>query len=103
LLLIDNALNPSDKTTPEFTKKIGMSCNLELGIPSVFHTLNQHLNYQESIRQNILAGGDSCGRSILLGAILGAVHGIETEKGIPASWHEKLNKKQSIAQLMAAL
>ena len=103
LLLIDNALNTSNKTTSEFTKHIGMSCNLELGIPSVFHTLNQHLNYQESIRQNILAGGDSCGRSILLGAILGAVHGIGTEKGIPSTWHEKLNKKQSVARLMAVL
>jgi ADP-ribosylglycohydrolase len=103
LLLIDNALNTSDKTTAELTKQIGMSCNLELGIPSVFHNLNQHLSYQESIRQNCQAGGDSCGRSILLGAILGAVHGIGTEKGIPIAWHEKLNKKQSITELMAAL
>jgi ADP-ribosylglycohydrolase len=103
LLLIDNALNTSNKTTPEFTKQIGMSCNLELGMPSVFHTLNQHLNYPESIRQNIIAGGDSCGRSILLGAILGAIHGIGTEKGIPTAWHEKLSNKQSVAQLMAIL
>ena len=103
LLLIDNALKASDKTTPEFTKQIGMSCNLELGIPSVFHNLNQHSSYQDAIRQNCLAGGDSCGRSILLGAILGAVHGIGTEKGIPTTWHEKLNQKHSIAQLMAAL
>jgi len=103
LLLIDNALAASDKTTPEFTKQIGMSCNLELGIPSIFHTLNRHLSYEDAIRQNCLAGGDSCGRSILLGAILGAVHGMGTEKGMPTAWHEKLNQKHSIAQLMASL
>lgn len=101
--LIDNALNASNKTISEFTKEIGMSCNLEFGVPSVFHNLNQQLSFQESIRQNTLAGGDSCGRSILLGGILGAVHGIGTEQGIPTAWYEKLTKEQAITQLIKSL
>ena len=103
LPLIDNALKATDKTTPKFTQQIGMSCNLELGIPSVIHNLSKHLSYQESIRQNIIAGGDSCGRSILLGAILGAVHGCDTEQGIPTTWLNKLKQKQQIGQLLEQL
>ena len=103
LLLINNALKATDKTTPEFTQQIGMSCNLELGIPSVIHNLNKHLSYQESIRQNIIAGGDSCGRSILLGAILGAVHGCDTERGIPTTWLNRLKQGQRIEQLLDQL
>ena len=103
LLLINNALKATDKTTPEFTRQIGMSCNLELGIPSVIHNLNKHLSYQKSIRQNIIAGGDSCGRSILLGAILGAVHGCDTERGIPTTWLNRLKQGQRIEQLLDQL
>jgi len=103
LPLINNALKAVDKTTPEFTQQIGMSCNLELGIPSVIHNLSKHLSYQESIRQNIVAGGDSCGRSILLGAVLGAIHGCETDMGMPTTWLNKLKTKQKMDQLLEKL
>ena len=103
LPLINNALKAVDKTTHEFTQQIGMSCNLELGIPSVINNLSKHLSYQESIRQNIVAGGDSCGRSILLGAVLGAIHSCETDMGMPTTWLNKLKTKQKMDQLLEKL
>lgn len=103
LPLIDKALAATNKTIPELTQEIGMSCNLEFGVPSIFHNLALGLSYVESIQQNIFAGGDSCGRSILLGAILGAVHGLDSDKGIPEMWLHKLNKKTQLDHLINTL
>ena len=103
LALIDQALDLKNKTTPEVTQQLGMSCNLEFGIPSVIHNLSQQNSFAESIRQNIYAGGDSCGRAILLGAVLGNICGIGEDKGIPHAWIEKLNQKQTIEALVNKL
>jgi len=103
LALIDQALDLKNKTTPEVTQQLGMSCNLEFGIPSVIHNLSQQNSFAESIRQNIYAGGDSCGRAILLGAVLGNIYGIGEDKGIPHAWIEKLNQKQTIEALVNKL
>lgn len=43
--------------------------------------------YKQAIRENILAGGDTCGRGILVGAILGAA-----TDGPPKRWVEKVDK-----------
>ena len=43
-------------------------------------------SYCDAVERNILAGGDSAGRSILIGAIMGRVHGVATQTGIPLSW-----------------
>ena len=100
LLLIDQALNLQNISTPEATKQLGMSCNLEFGIPSVLHNIMQQNNFTESVRQNIYAGGDSCGRSVLLGAVLGNIYGVDKDNGVPQSWVEKLNQKEKITHLL---
>jgi len=97
--LIDQALSFKNETTLEVTKQLGMNCNLECGIPSVIHNLSQQNTFTESIKQNIYAGGDSCGRAILLGAVLGNSYGIAGEKGIPQAWIDKLNQKRTIEAL----
>jgi hypothetical protein len=101
--LIDQALSLQNKTTAEVTQQLGMSCNLEFGIPSVIHNLTQQNSFTESIRQNIYAGGDSCGRATLLGAVLGNIYGIGEDKGIPQAWIEKLDQKQTIEALVDKL
>jgi hypothetical protein len=103
LTLIDQAISLQNKTTAEVTQQLGMSCNLEFGIPIVIHNLAQQNSFAESIRQNIYAGGDSCGRAILLGAVLGNIYGINEDKGIPQAWIEKLDQKQAIEALLNKL
>jgi hypothetical protein len=44
------------------------------------------LSYRTVVEQNILAAGDSCGRSIPIGALYGACFGIGGENGIPQEW-----------------
>ena len=101
--LIDKSLSLRDNDIPDVTSSFGMSCNLEFGFPSVTHNLVTSESYREAVRQNIYAGGDSCGRAILLGAVLGAAHGTGGEKGIPEEWINKLANKEEIEELLQKL
>jgi ADP-ribosylglycohydrolase len=104
---VRNALAPlagmSDQSTCEVTRTIGMSCDLAYGVPSVVHTLSTAPSYHVAIEQNIYAGGDSCGRAILLGAVMGAAHGIGGETGIPEDWIERLTQRDEINALLDQL
>ncbi|WP_299988884.1 ADP-ribosylglycohydrolase family protein [uncultured Ruegeria sp.] len=87
----------TDRDTCKFTEEVGMSCELEYGLPSVLHNLLTTKTYQEAIRTNILAGGDNCGRAILLGGVLGATH------GIPESWVSKVHSMNEVEDLFEKL
>lgn len=99
---IDHALASDDKTTPAYTQEIGMSCELSRGIPTVFHLLKQNLSYSETIKQNIIAGGDNCGRAVVIGSLLAAIYG-QSENGIPQAWIDKLNPNLKLAELFDAI
>ncbi len=101
--LIDKAISQDGQDHASVAKGFGLSCNLEFGLPIVAHNLLQAGSFAEAIRRNILAGGDSCGRGILLGAVLGAVYGVGGERGIPDEWLRKLRKRDDIAGLIEAL
>ncbi len=94
--LIEQALASQNKSTPEVTKDWGMACQLNIGFPSAVHNIAKSNSYAEAVRQNIFAGGDSCGRSILIGAVMGACYGIDTENGIPMQWVNKLTRSQTL-------
>jgi len=101
--LIEQALDFKTTSIPEVTSKFGLSCNLVFGVPSVIHNLARMDSYTQAIRQNIIADGDSCGRAILLGAVLGSIHGIGGVNGIPEAWIGKLKQKGEVAQLLQKL
>jgi len=94
--LIEQALATLAKSTPHVTSEWGMACQLNIGFPSAIHNIAKATSFTEAIRQNIYAGGDSCGRSILIGAVLGAFHCIGTDKGIPSQWITKLSHSQNL-------
>ena len=99
---IAEALAMTGNSNAEVTNKIGMSCYLRFGVPCVAHNLATTDSYQTAIRDNIYAGGDSCGRAILLGAVLGATYGIGG-CGIPQEWIDKLRIKDEIEQTLSRL
>lgn len=91
--LLDDALSRRDFDASEVTKHFGMACDLDYGVPSAVHNIATAPNYREAIRRNIYAGGDSAGRSIIIGAIIGALHGVGGERGIPLEWIDCLNSR----------
>ena len=95
------SLTPEDNLT--VTSKFGTSCKLVYGFPSVIHNALTSDSYSTAIQKNIYAGGDSSGRAMLLGALLGAANGIGGEKGIPLEWIEKLTQKREVESLVTEL
>lgn len=81
-----NAVSTTDANSIEYAGLIGRACHLPTAGPIMFHILKHSGSYRDAVERNILAGGDSAGRSILIGAIMGRVHGVATQTGIPLSW-----------------
>ncbi|KZL03839.1 MULTISPECIES: ADP-ribosylglycohydrolase family protein [unclassified Pseudovibrio] len=92
------ALSASETDPVAYGESTGRACHLGMGVPLSFHILKNTGSYREAIEANILAGGDSAGRSILIGAVLGAVHGLNTDKGIPLSWILKVQNNAELWQ-----
>lgn len=100
---IDQALSYTSESHLVVTSRFGMSCHLTYGVPSAVHNLATSASFREAIRKNIYAGGDSCGRAMFLGAVLGAIYGIGGEKGIPLDWLDKIRQKNEVFELLQTL
>ena len=92
---ISAALARTHEPTEAVTADIGMSCSLDLGVPSLFHCLATTEGYTAGVRTNIYAGGDNCGRAIVLGAVLGGIY------GVPDAWIARLTQRDMIRQAIA--
>lgn len=60
-------------------EKFGMPCHLPQGLPVAWHLLAHANDFESAVRDNILCGGDNCGRSVAVGAIAGLVFGVPSE------------------------
>ena len=63
--------------------------------------LNKAPSYTTGVRQNILASGDNAGRSIFMGAMLGAAFCTDPTKAIPTSWLAKIKSLPEYLDLTA--
>jgi ADP-ribosylglycohydrolase len=86
-------------------ERFGASCHVSEGLPLVFHIAQRAPDYRSAVESNIRAGGDSCGRSIMLGAIATAHDSMRnpTEFPIPLSWLARYWKFEGAAEACAAL
>ena len=80
--------------TAEAVLKLGQSCALEKALPSVFVILLQHgTNLETVLIENVMTGGDSAARALVLGIILGAAHG---RRAIPEKWIAALKARPQV-------
>jgi len=78
--------------------KFGQSCDVERAFPSVVHLIGKYEgSLREAIVENVMAGGDSAGRGLLVGMILGAHLGFEA---IPGEWLSGLKSYRHIVDLL---
>jgi ADP-ribosylglycohydrolase len=83
-----------DLPTREAVKKIGQACDLEKALPSVFAILLRHgQELDTALIENVMAGGDSAARGMVLGTLLGAAHG---RRAIPERWMVSLRARGQV-------
>lgn len=72
----------------------GSACHIPEGLPLVFHIAKHAPDYSSAIKANIRAGGDSCGRAIILGALVTAHQAKQQNmaSSIPLSWLARYRK-----------
>lgn len=81
--LLRAALDAPEASSVAYGEVTGRACHLHQGLPLAFHIMARADDYADAIERNILAGGDSCGRAIAIGAVMGAGAGVV---GLPFRW-----------------
>ncbi len=80
---------------------LGQSCNVEGALPGVVQLAVRHAqDPAEGLVQNVMAGGDSAARGLLLGLLFGCASG---PGALPAQWQDGLEKAARIKELAAKI
>ena len=69
--LLKQALEQKAYQPLEMAQRFGLACHVPQGMPVAWHLLYHAENFEMAVRDNIRCGGDSCGRSMIVGAIAG--------------------------------
>ncbi|MGJ8604163.1 MAG: ADP-ribosylglycohydrolase family protein [Marivita sp.] len=91
-----DALTTREADSTVYAGVVGRACHLPTSGPVMVHVLRHSTSYADAVERNIRAGGDSAGRAILIGAVMGAAHGIATPTGVPLSWVLQLHNGAAI-------
>jgi ADP-ribosylglycohydrolase len=76
----------------------GQSCDTRHAFPAVVHLLGKYEgDLKEALIQNVMAGGDSAARGMVVGMVLGAHLGLDA---IPGEWLSALKRYRHILQLL---
>lgn len=67
--------------TAAYAGRVGRACHMKWCVPVAVHAmLSGGGGFVGAVRASALAGGESCGRGLLIGAVMGAA------VGVPAGW-----------------
>ena len=79
---------------------LGQACEVAQALPSAIHLI---ASYEDDLKtalvENIMAGGDSAARGMLVGMLLGADQGIDA---VPAQWRTGINAYRRICRLLGS-
>lgn len=79
----------------------GQHCGITSALPGAVHLILKYAsNLREAFIENVMAGGDSAARGMVIGMILGASLGIEA---IPKEWLSEMKAYQKIQHYLASL
>ncbi len=102
--LIEEALQIRVLDGKTVAKRFGSACHVLEGVPIIAHIAHSAPDYRTAIEENIRIGGDSCGRAIMLGAIVAASTAQHQESAtIPLEWIARLRNLMIAADACAML
>jgi len=74
---VDQGVGMAETESVEAIKSLGQSCSVDGGFAAVIYILSRFSDFQEAMEANVLAGGDSAARGMIVGAVLGAYGGMD--------------------------
>lgn len=102
--LIEEALQTQQLDARTIGKRFGSACHVPQGTPIITHIAKHAPDYRTAVEENIRIGGDSCGRAIMLGAIVAAHTARQNEStSIPLEWIAKLRNLSGITEAFVKL
>lgn len=102
--LLEEVMQMSEFDAVAAAKRYGTACHVLEGMPIIAHIASHAPDYRTAIEENIRIGGDSCGRSIMLGAIMAAHTAQQTGlNSIPLEWLAQLRNFSRVANALARL
>jgi len=97
-LYLQKAFTVRDLPVTEAVEELGQSCPIEKSLPSIFAILLRHSDsLEEALVENVMAGGDSAARGLVLGTILGAALG---RRAVPERWIQSLQSRSRIESFL---
>lgn len=96
---IDAALAMRGAPAEEVARAFALHCQLEVAFPVIVHLIATATGFADAARANIRAGGDSCGRAIPMGAVLGACFSGDEARDIPRDWLARIEVPGALAAL----
>ena len=95
---VKDGLDSIDKDTRQAMLDFGQMCEMYAALPGAIHLIGKYKNnLRQGLIENAMAGGDSAGRGLVVGMILGAHLGLEA---IPQQWLTELKAYDPIVELM---
>ncbi len=98
---IRSALDSGGKESKGVIKQFGQMCGIAAALPGALHLI---LRYPDDLKtaliENVMAGGDSAARGMVVGMILGARLGLEA---LPENWYEPMLAYGQISELLAQI
>jgi ADP-ribosylglycohydrolase len=103
--LLDEALKFNTLDSVGAAERFGSACHVTEGLPVIFHIAQHAPDYRSAVEANIRASGDSCGRAIMLGAIMASYHtkNRRSDSAIPLAWMARYSKLVSAADACVQL
>ncbi len=98
---IENGLQSIAADTRATIKEFGQMCEVEAAFPCVVHLISKYENnVKAAMVENAMAGGDSAGRGLIVGAVLGAYPGAGA---VPDRWLFELKAYDRIIDLLESI
>lgn len=97
---IRSSLDSAGKDTGTMIKQFGQMCGIAAALPGVVHLIiSYENNLKTALIENVMAGGDSAARGLVVGMILGAHMG---RQAIPEEWLAEMVQFSHIEALISS-
>ncbi len=98
---VANCLQSLEVGSHEAVANFGQSCDTRGAFPAVVHLIGKYeSDLEEALIENVMAGGDSAARGMVVGMVLGAHLGLDA---IPGTWLDELKPYQRILRLFETI